>query len=69
MPKQIGHTVNVRILNVRNPIKLKSEHLNGKGFVIQTVRISDIQAFGTTPQLSEIQTDHPTIIKDLNAHY
>ena len=38
-----------------------------EGFEIQTVQISDSQAFGTTPQLSKIQTDHPTIIQYLNA--
>ena len=33
---------------------------------LKGVRNSDIQAFGTTPQVSEIQTDHPTIIQHLN---
>ena len=29
-----------------------------KGIGIQTVRISDVWAFGTTPQMSEIRTGH-----------
>ena len=33
---------------------------------IQTVQNSDVRGFGTTPQLSEIQTDFPTIIQLLN---
>ena len=32
---------------------------NRSGFGIQTVQISDVWAFKTTPQLSEIQTGHP----------
>jgi len=31
---------------------------NGREFGIQTVQISDVWAFGTTPQLSEIRTGH-----------
>ena len=33
--------------------------LEWKGICIQTIRISDIRAFGTTPQLSKIQTGLP----------
>ena len=33
--------------------------IEGDSVCIHTVWISDIQAFGATPQLSEIQTDHP----------
>ena len=29
---------------------------------LKGVRISDIGAFGTTPQLSDIQTDHPCLV-------
>ena len=45
------NTVNVWNPNCRNP--------NARGFRIQTVRTSDVWAFGTTPQLSKIQTCHP----------
>ena len=39
--------------------KLQTYNEIGTEFGIQTVRISDIRAFETTPHLSEIQTDHP----------
>ena len=36
---------------------------NRRGLGFQTVWISDGQGFGTTPQRSEIQNGHPTMIQ------
>ena len=49
--------------------KLLCWNRNWREFGIQTVRIPDIRAFGTTPQLSEIQTDHPHHNTTFKCHY
>ena len=56
-------------LNIERPKSKLRQNLNGRGFGIQTVRISDVRAFETTPQLSEIQTGHSTIIQHLYANF
>ena len=35
------------------------ENPKGRGFGIKTFQITDVRAFGTTPQLAEINTGHP----------